>query len=626
MVKLQLRFVGLATVGLATVSLATVGLVQSLSAGSPLRMAGWHCHGDCYLSGSSFAASPLYSNALAGQDGVMLSDDFAEYGNAEQTPYQLNADVSNRSARITAAAGEDTLGNVVDNVSDPARWTKMRYGPVQFSIAIPTSVPPTAIRFWHNGQAAHPDFVQPQSEWEAIVEDQTMLFQRSFVWSSPQLGKSNLQVEIKVGNRWSQLSRPLQLEIVPPQKPLVVAVGTNSSQLLPWDERYGVVPCDSTLLVQLANLSAGTHVLADITGHGSLAGTVQSSDVVAFDLSKAVTSGRYRIALRYASSQSMTNSGGMEAAIAAAMTGERSAPLWVDFYNPQQQINLDNEYAKIHHQTLNAWLTGTASDPMAAALSQLATDIGRELTTNGSARLAEPLSPPATNPKQRVKVKHIPVPNENAAEQTSSTRLTTVQPQEDVQVPAADVPADKVDVPQQTFESLMDKQIALLNAMERVKQWKAVRDQVRHTISSPEYVTDVAFDTPVTFPRRTYGPGAQEYANGGLTILEGMQLKVAANGEYCLSFSYVPPPVPCTVNLQLQLMIDADGPWHSLTIAPMTLKSVRELDQPSNEVTHVVQGRSPTLARAAGDIVSIRRRGSATFGFGHKILQSGQNY
>ena len=614
MVKLQLLFVGL----------ATVGLVQTLHAGSPLRMAGLHCHGNCYSS----ALSDPYSDPLGGHDAALLGDETMVVGNEEQFPLgELNPNVSHQSARITAAAGDDTLGNVIDNISiHPARWTKMRYGPVQFSIAIPSSEPPTAIRFWHNGQAAHPDFVLPQSEWEATVENDTMLFQRSFVWSSPQLGKSNLQVEIKVGNRWSRLSRPLQLEIVPPQKPLVVAVGTLSSQLLPWDEKTGVIPCDSQLLVQLANLPAGAQVLADITGYGSLVGTIQSSDVVAFDLSKAVTSGRYRIALRYAGSQATLNS---EETIAAAMTGERSAPLWVDFYNPQQQISVDNEYAKIHHQTLNAWLAATTSDPMAAALSQMASEIGRELTTNSAARLAEPPQPPATKPPKRAKVRLDSAPDENVDEQTFPTRLTTVKPQEPVLPPMAEgpaVPADGVEVAQPSFDMLIDKQIAMLNAIERVKQWKAVREQVRHAISSGEYVTDVAFDTPVTFPRRTYGPGAQEHANGGLTILEGMQLKVAANGDYCLSFSYVPPPVPCTVNLQLQFMIDADGPWHSLTIAPMTLKSVRELDQPSNEVTHVVQGHSATLARAAGDIVSIRRRGAATFGFGHKILQSGQNY
>ncbi len=75
-------------------------------------------------------------------------------------------------------------------------------------------------------------------------------------------------------------------------------------------------------------------------------------------------------------------------------------------------------------------------------------------------------------------------------------------------------------------------------------------------------------------------------------ILEGMQFRVAADGQYCLEFNYVPPQVPCTLHLQLQVQTEENGPWYALSLAPMALKSVRELDKPTNEVMHQVGGSS----------------------------------
>lgn len=134
------------------------------------------------------------------------------------------------------------------------------------------------------------------------------------------------------------------------------------------------------------------------------------------------------------------------------------------------------------------------------------------------------------------------------------------------------------------------------------------------------------FDSPAFFPRTGFDSQGHGAAFDGLVIHEGMELRWDSMGNYVLRFTAERPTVPVTLRLQFLVTRRDKNQIFTLTVPPITIEPDSESpaevftfsdppEQNGGKGKHVY--RSSSLAGACKDpIVSIRRTGTARFGYG----------
>lgn len=185
--------------------------------------------------------------------------------------------------------------------------------------------------------------------------------------------------------------------------------------------------------------------------------------------------------------------------------------------------------------------------------------------------------------------------------------------------------------------------IALADAQDRITRARAI-----HGPASPFYFASAAH-----FPIREFGPRGELLQRQGLIIYEDMSFRFDRDGQYEVRFRATTPRMPVTVQLQFQIQPCENGPWYTVTLAPMEFRydeAMREKDRcsagdqdpktgtgescssaegeqccgPVREC--VCRGHSEILRRCYGEIgrgATIRRSGTARFGFGLEQLARG---
>lgn len=215
--------------------------------------------------------------------------------------------------------------------------------------------------------------------------------------------------------------------------------------------------------------------------------------------------------------------------------------------------------------------------------------------------------------------------------------------EKDLDVLLAPDPAKAAGVLAAEEETQALNRIALADAQDRITRARAI-----HGPASPFYFASAAH-----FPIREFGPRGELLQRQGLIIYEDMSFRFDRDGQYEVRFRATTPRMPVTVQLQFQIQPCENGPWYTVTLAPMEFRydeAMREKDRcsagdqdpktgtgescasaegqqccgPVREC--VCRGHSEILRRCYGEIgqgVTIRRSGTARFGFGLEQLARG---
>lgn len=136
------------------------------------------------------------------------------------------------------------------------------------------------------------------------------------------------------------------------------------------------------------------------------------------------------------------------------------------------------------------------------------------------------------------------------------------------------------------------------------------------------------FDCSAYFPIMRFKNRFKSYEDEGVRIVEGMALRLAADGSYEVEFLVEGLSTPVTVRLQFSVTID--GHPGTLTLPPLTLdpRSVKRFDELPNTWSVVDRGASSFLRTAfprAIKSVTLSRDGVARFGAGiEPIISSGR--
>ena len=134
-----------------------------------------------------------------------------------------------------------------------------------------------------------------------------------------------------------------------------------------------------------------------------------------------------------------------------------------------------------------------------------------------------------------------------------------------------------------------------------------------------------AFDGPAHFPLTRFRDIAQGDDGEGMTIGEGMVVRIAEDGSYEVDFRVTSLDIPTTIQLQFDVDLhDPRGPKHgTVTLPPIALKPTDPID--TGELFqgwHIIhRGSAPfiRLAFARKDIpVNLSRKGVTRFGSGVK--------
>jgi hypothetical protein len=182
----------------------------------------------------------------------------------------------------------------------------------------------------------------------------------------------------------------------------------------------------------------------------------------------------------------------------------------------------------------------------------------------------------------------------------------------------------------------------------------AIRSRAEKVIgpSSPFY-----FAAAAHFPLREFGLRGELLDHDGIIIYEDMAFHFDRDGNYEVHFRASAPPMPAIMRLQFQIQPHRNGPWYTITLAPIefpyptakgdkstcsgsncgdancskeTKKCNGNACRPRNEAVSccgearecVCKGHSEILRRCYGEMgqdAQIRRSGTARIGFGVNV-------
>ncbi len=175
----------------------------------------------------------------------------------------------------------------------------------------------------------------------------------------------------------------------------------------------------------------------------------------------------------------------------------------------------------------------------------------------------------------------------------------------------------------------------------RIREYNAnMRIARANSLTSPP--SPFYFASAAHFPIRDFGLRGEPLDRDGVIIYEDMAFHFDREGNYEVHFRASSPPIPATVRLQFQIQPHSNGPWYTVTLAPIEFPYQSAKNDKSNcsgticgegdskcsegeccgkTRECVCKGHSEILRRCYGEMspdAKIRRSGSARMGFGVK--------
>ena len=543
-----------------------------------------------------------------------------------------------------------TSASGTERITGGNRWTKVNYQSLDFGVQLPQGTNPDAIRFWLNGLPADPEMLTLQSDWStADPRNVTATYQ----WLCPPLGKIVLQVEYLVGDVWSPLSRPLRLEVMPPSIPRPIAAGASETGLVPLSFQGQTVDCLNQILVKFANVAPGASVVADIDGYGHIQGEDRSNCCYSFDLKTLLTVGRYKMTFRQADAKHCGLSSHASSSISIELSFDPNVEVTIDNIKSSRRLAMLKHAEGLMRETNSQeieWMRelmrepcppfkfsknsdvesnesypgsvvpedvthskpSTAQEnepiiptPFSTPDSVLPPPLSKGGSTETSNELATPVRPQAESKKDFKKNGKLILKNHDAAQQTIETEI----PLRDCNRPELSVSLKEQ---QEIWNARSQQARELFQYLEFIE---SSQDSIMNSFKTSKLVSKIDFDTPTVFASSRRAYSVDGAVAGDLTILEGMRISAAANGNYRVEFKYIAPLTPAIVHLQIQFRSDHISGWKTLTLAPIAVKSI-DYDEPETMVHQVVrEGYSAALERVGGYIDQVRRRGSAVSGY-----------
>ncbi len=650
------------------------------------------CHGRCHHFG--------WAHRLDQRDAAAVTDALATVDAVSPDMAGTAVLASDLGLRLRTANGDPTGDSSVH--AGESHWSPVEYGPVEIELWIDRVPLRPATRLLIDGREVHPELLRNASPWTLVDET----WRRTLVWTCPTLGRHTLQLQVDLASGAVVTSQPISFEVVPPQRPEVLAAGGSLHALAPVTSGEIVSVFDDGLLVKFA-MAPAQGMLLDIPGLPPIRGEDRGQCCFQFSLSQDLTIGRHALRFRRVVGDT------------CSMTSPVSDTLWIQFQPAHQLRSIRNENARRRHHVVQAieqlasgelarlsstsidrrlrelvpqpsfsgeaielFMPTVAPEPVRAEPHLNANDDQLHAPTKiDSSSAGDSMSgpnavefvpqpsqtddpaeaatldlspnhrPPATDPPDTgspttgAQPKDPPRPDGDSPAPTRAPKIdlgfrkTTrsvgqprsvrfvsqilpgVTPDVVQTLPAIDpqvLPAaQQANQLEQLSRMLHGQATQLENAMRAAEQvWRD--DQI---------VSEVVFDAPAYFSRKRYGRRAQEDARMGLVLLEGMQLASHANGRWQLRIPYLQPTSPVVVHLQLQFKTQA-GHWKPLTIEPICIPAGPECQECEQAASPEIvrTGYSAILEREVGYFTEIRRRGSATFGWGFDGLRHRQQF
>ncbi len=210
----------------------------------------------------------------------------------------------------------------------PSRFTTMGYGPLELEILVPHNhaIPIDAVRIWVDGVQMHPGLMQRigQQAGPCTPLETQKIFYR---WACPPLGRHSIQVTCLYGDRWSEISTPVRFEMLPPTRPEIIAIGSDSQTPRPASTRHASKTSGSITL-KLAGVHPGQYVAIEIDGEQIATGQVDEECCVAANLHRQLIAGRYRLTVRTI------------ADTPCGLSSEPSEARWIDLYDHAEQLHI----------------------------------------------------------------------------------------------------------------------------------------------------------------------------------------------------------------------------------------------------------------------------------------------
>ena len=508
-----------------------------------------------------------------------------------------------------------------ERIAGGTRWIKVPYQPLLFSLALPQGTNPDAVRFWLNGLPADPEMLSLQSDWSSIDPRNVSA---TYQWDCPPLGKIVLQVEYLMGDVWSQLSRPLRIEVMPPSIPQPIAAGATVLGLIPLAISSPSIECLNNIVVKFANLAPGASVVADVEGYGHILGGDQSNCCYSFDLKSLLPVGRHKMTFRQVDSKHCGLSSHTSSLISIDLSFDPNVEVAIDNIKSSRRVAMLNYSEHLIRETHGQeveWMRQMMRDPC----PKLWPSIGQPEAESSVSSSNNKRTPSVILPETR-ETPFESMPNSPLSNEAQS--MEAVVPGSQLPQPAMNTPIvkpTKVDGDckrPDLFYSLSGQANLWVKRSHQasslagyLESLESSQDSIMTSFKTSKTVSKIDFDTPTVFKssRKVYSlDGA---VAGDLTILEGMRISASANGMYRIEFKYIAPQTPSIVHLQIQFLSHETSGWKTLTLAPITVKPI-DYDEPETVVHQVVrEGYSAALERVGGYVIQVRRRGSAVSGY-----------
>ncbi len=452
----------------------------------------------------------------------------------------------------------------------------------------------------------------------------------------PALGPHWLQARYLSGNIWSVYSHPIRFEVRLPERPRIIAASDFDLDPAPLARNSRTPITTHSIKVHLANVNPGDNIVAYVDGkpvptqcdtcvdvNGVPAQTDNQPCCRVVKVQGVVTPGVHKLSVRVVGSPGT-----------CAITSQPSNEIAFQYYeediyllrpgagccNPKQVSSNENTSSEELNNKFRF-----VSHPLAAIDNQAA--MSENTRRNDTDRVAN--MDAAT--KQAW---------DKAAEQAAYEAAVA-------RFRAAKTGSDEHGVrrAQESARAAQTRESHEWNkAASRISEAEANASYARaQSIVGPP--SPFYFAAAAHFPIREFGLRGEMVEREGILFYEDMKFAFDQHGNYQVHFRASAPKMPATVRLQFQIQPHRNGPWYTVTLAPIefpypTAKGDKTKCMGSNcgedhancgdesynccgEARECIcKGHSEILRRCYGEMgqdARIRRSGTARFGFGVNV-------
>jgi hypothetical protein len=487
-----------------------------------------------------------------------------------------------RSLALEAADRQTFLASS----DQPAYRTAVPFGPLSVEVQIPLAeTDPAAVEYvvlLLDGKPVENNRYSAGTQAAAMPRrDGQPGFSFVFNFPCPALGKHVVQARYKKAGLWSRSSAPLPFDVRLPAPPQIVAMSDVDRVPAPVRGGGRISITKSEVIVRLANVSQNAQVIAYLDGKPISTVLSQESCCRTIRLQGHLTPGMHSLRMRT-----------VAPAGACSVTSEPSGEVVFHYYD-------EDAYLLGPNRRCNRCPT----------------------PANNGSQARHTIAPPSAEPIAQQPVHRSNTASDKDADGFQLAKFVREDGKSEAEA-AGKLAAEE--------EADAEERIAVVQAQDRIERARAIQGP-----SSPFYFASAAH-----FPLPDYGLRGERIDRGGLTIYEDMEFRFDRQGNYEVRFRATAPAMPTTVQLQFQIQPCRGGPWYTVTLAPIEFKypdsnagkakcasasicGESQEQQCCGPVRDCVcQGRSEILRRCYGEMgqdASIRRTGTARFGFGVKV-------